>query len=587
MSHRWGFGPVFAVESLLNARRLTIYAGRSLFGGVLLAGLVFTWLSTALDRTAGTAPGSLKHLAHVGEAFYHTLTTLQLSLVLLAAPAATAGAICLDRARGGLTHLLVTDLSDAEIVLGKLAARLAPVVGLLACTLPVTAMATLLGGIDAAALNWSFIICVAVAVLGCSLAMTISVWATRSHDVIMTVVVIWTAGLLALPVWEEFPTGWGITPPPDWFQKLNPFILISAPYSQPGFVGAVDYLVFVVAALAASAILNGVTIASLRRSMAGEADRSRRWSRRGLRGVLPGPPLDSNPVLWLDWHRNRPSRLGRIVWTTFAVVSVLGTIWGVVDASTGASASSALTIVATSQVFVGLLLASASAPAALCEERVRGSLDVVLATPLSTRAIVLGKWLGAFRIVPWLALLPVIAAVAIAVCAPSPVTPPPGAMWPARVITVADRIMIPMLMAGHVLACGAAITSLGLALAILTPRAGRAIGLSVAAYIFLAIGWPMLGSLVAGRFSIGQTWAIGVAFVVFGLSPVGGTVMIMQWLFLFWQLSAPAWLLWLTEGLCILAISAFAAALLWFSIRTFDRRLGRAPERPREAAPKV
>ena len=51
----------------------------------------------------------------------------ELALILLAAPAATAGAVCLDKARGTLDHMLVTDLSNAEIVLGKLAARLVPV----------------------------------------------------------------------------------------------------------------------------------------------------------------------------------------------------------------------------------------------------------------------------------------------------------------------------------------------------------------------------------------------------------------------------------------------------------------------------
>ena len=45
----------------------------------------------------------------------------QLTLVLLAAPAATAGAICVDRRRGTLMHMLMTDLSAGEIVLGKLA----------------------------------------------------------------------------------------------------------------------------------------------------------------------------------------------------------------------------------------------------------------------------------------------------------------------------------------------------------------------------------------------------------------------------------------------------------------------------------
>ena len=70
----------------------------------------------------------------------------QLALVILAAPAATAGAICLDRARGTLSHMLMTDLSAAEIVLGKLGSRLLPVLSMLVCALPILELLTLLGG---------------------------------------------------------------------------------------------------------------------------------------------------------------------------------------------------------------------------------------------------------------------------------------------------------------------------------------------------------------------------------------------------------------------------------------------------------
>ena len=60
------------------------------------------------------------------------------------------------------------------------------------------------------------------------------------------------------------------------------------------------------------------------------------------------------------------------------------------------------------QVAAGLLLLSVSAATSLAEERQRGSLDVLLATPLSTRSIVWGKWWGAFRGVPPLLVLPVL-----------------------------------------------------------------------------------------------------------------------------------------------------------------------------------
>ena len=62
-----------------------------------------------------------QQLAKLGEWFFYTMAGIQISLVLLAAPAAAAGSICMDRARGTLVHVMVTDLSDAEIVFGKLA----------------------------------------------------------------------------------------------------------------------------------------------------------------------------------------------------------------------------------------------------------------------------------------------------------------------------------------------------------------------------------------------------------------------------------------------------------------------------------
>ena len=59
--------------------------------------------------------------AEIGRLFCGAIMVTQLAMVLLVAPAATAGSICLDRARGTLAHMLMTDLSSTEIVIGKLA----------------------------------------------------------------------------------------------------------------------------------------------------------------------------------------------------------------------------------------------------------------------------------------------------------------------------------------------------------------------------------------------------------------------------------------------------------------------------------
>ena len=56
-----------------------------------------------------------------------------------------------------------------------------------------TALAALLGGIDPQALFSLFAVSVAVAVLGCSLALAISVQAAKTHEVIIAVLALWIA----------------------------------------------------------------------------------------------------------------------------------------------------------------------------------------------------------------------------------------------------------------------------------------------------------------------------------------------------------------------------------------------------------
>src|SRR5579875_3304824 len=94
----WGPGPVFVYDWITSARRWQGYALRSLFVLGLLAALVVV----AIGRTRGgvlVVPPGLRAMAQLGEGLYIAVVGTQLTLVLLAAPAATAGAICLDRSR--------------------------------------------------------------------------------------------------------------------------------------------------------------------------------------------------------------------------------------------------------------------------------------------------------------------------------------------------------------------------------------------------------------------------------------------------------------------------------------------------------
>ena len=90
-----GPGPVFEFEWLTGSRRWQLYATRALFVAGLLAALGVVWWTTPY-REWSVNQGQSRLAANV----YLATVGTQLAVVLLVAPAATAGAVCVDR-RGG------------------------------------------------------------------------------------------------------------------------------------------------------------------------------------------------------------------------------------------------------------------------------------------------------------------------------------------------------------------------------------------------------------------------------------------------------------------------------------------------------
>ena len=427
MPLRFGPGPVFVHESIAAARRWQLYALRSLFVLGLLAGLALAWLPVQMQYGKANSSLPIQQLASLGQSFYIAIATMQLVLVLIVAPAATAATICLDRARGTLTHMLVTDLADSEIVLGKLAARLAPVLALVAGTVPVLAIAGLLGGVVIEAIVALTLITLVLAIFGCTLALAISVRASKTHEVLMAVYGIEAVWVLGPLIWKILQVSGVVRAVPAWFWVINPFVLAWAPYWWPKDVSAWQLAAVLGGALALSAGLAAYAVLRLRAEVTNRSGsritRLTAWLGRfhaRLSAWRPGPSLDDDPVLWREWRRGRPSRLARVVWGLFIAASLAGTGWGLCTLSQNYLAGSEfLAFVGGLQATFGLLLVSLTAPTVLAEERVRGSLDVLMTTPLSTDRIVLAKWWGAFRVVPALALLPAIGAIFIAAGEPN------------------------------------------------------------------------------------------------------------------------------------------------------------------------
>ena len=489
-------------------------------------------------------PSKIFAMALLGKVFFLGFVAMQLTLVLLVAPAATAGSICLDRARGTLTHMLVTDLSSAEIVLGKLAARLVPVLGLLACSLPLMEILALVGGLDPDALLGAFIVAVGIAVLGSSLALFFSLWVGKTHEAILATYAVWGLWLLWRPISSIgralFPQA-GFLPPPF---SANPFWLAFAPYQAPRSVAWQDYASFLEVTLALSAMLLAIAVFRLRAIVTRDSVKRRpsrsvleRLRERLARGrPLLKPSLDWNPVFWREWHRSKPSRLSLVI---VALYFALATTFSFSTAIFGGTLAACL--VNAVQVSAGLLILSVIAAVSLAEERASGSLDLLLTTMISTPQIVLGKWLGTYRAVPLFAVLPVVVSFVFAYDRPG--------RWTDVLVLIL-----------YIFCSGAAITSLGIAMATWLPRVGSAVAATVS--IYLAI-------------------TVGLSFTLLWAPPQNGLVMAspFAWAFLWtWETTdrrfpfhfvAPWALIWLV----IMAIAA--VALLIATLANFDRKLGR------------
>jgi ABC-type transport system involved in multi-copper enzyme maturation permease subunit len=567
-----GLGPVFAYERLTSARRWQTYALRAF----VVTALLLTMMTIATAYSSDPGETQIQKYARIGTMYFSALIGVELALVMLAAPAATAGAICLDRARGTLAHVMATDLTDREIVLGKLAARLLPVLALVAGTWPVMAICTLLGGIDPIALALAMAIIVAVALLGCALALALSVWARRPHEVILTTYACWVALVLGGPVWFALSRGGPAVVPSRWLRLSNPYYLVFAPYAAPGQVGPWDYALVFATTLAISLALIGLAVWRVRpvaRRMAGEVGREPALGSIGrLRRWLPGPSLEGNPVLWREWHRSRPSAWMSLLVILVAGGSGLACVVGACDAwKTGitsvgrpSSAQEGAVLGAMVQVIVGLLMLSAVAPLSLSEERQRGSLDLLNVTPLSTWAIVLAKWWGTFRIVPALAVAPGFLGFAFAT-ARHATTPVKSTAWDPD---LGSRVLGASLIVASILAHGAALVSVGLAVATWIQRQSRAIAISVCVYVLTAVAWPILTLIVfRGR----------VAEVLNSFSPIAVVGELTADLLTGSSLERRI----ANAGFGDVTVAAFAASLFWLVGRTFDASFGRVREQRR------
>jgi hypothetical protein len=196
-------GPIITRELLTTPRPLRYYLWRASFSCVLF---ILFW--TAWQSIIGWQDvRELGVLARFGGVLYGMFAMLQLTLMLFFAPLFTAAAVAYEKDRRTFNLLLMTSLSDLEIVLGKLVAGLLNILIILGASVGLIALCALLGGISFGQVASLFAVTAASGVAGGAMGLLIALWRDRTFQSIsltILMVVFSVAGVELFSV--AFPT---------------------------------------------------------------------------------------------------------------------------------------------------------------------------------------------------------------------------------------------------------------------------------------------------------------------------------------------------------------------------------------------
>ena len=196
-------GPIIAREVLTAPRPIRFYVARASYVGLLFVLMWTAWQSLIGWRDVR----EFGVLARFGDILYGMFAMLQLTLIMFFAPLFTAASIAHEKDRRTFVLLLMTDLSDLEIVLGKLTAGLMNILTALAAGVGLLCVCTLLGGISFGQVATLFAVTASSGVAGGALGLVIALWRDRAFQSIaltILMVVLSITGVEAFAI--AFPT---------------------------------------------------------------------------------------------------------------------------------------------------------------------------------------------------------------------------------------------------------------------------------------------------------------------------------------------------------------------------------------------
>jgi ABC-type transport system involved in multi-copper enzyme maturation permease subunit len=433
------FGPILWYDLVRTSRRMRTYLARAAYLLALLAILGILYLNVwPYAQAARLLPSQVARVAAV---FCYTFLIAQYVLMVLATPAFTAGAVAEERQKKTIQFLLITDLRNHEIVLGKLASRMAHLGLLLLAGLPVLGLLELLGGVDPHLVLACFAGTAVTMASAAGLSILASVVARPARAAVILAYG-WMVAYVVVCVLGSVA--------PYWFGK-QPFYAAAAanPLSLDSVIAVIEAGNPVAAAntvfssypiepallrsLGAYSLFHGAVAAAatLTASLL-----VRRASLREPKPPAAGtatarPPVGAQPVLWKETYASIGPRrrwIAMIGFGLLVLVSVAFLVWGVCDRILEMNRMTQyppahvvfgeedywkvvrqylnrwVRIVGTITAMLALVGVAVQAAQSIRVERDRETFDSLLTCPLTAAEILYGKWMGSILSVRWLLL---------------------------------------------------------------------------------------------------------------------------------------------------------------------------------------
>ncbi len=427
-------GPIFSRELAITPRRWQHYVYRVLYPtalAVLMSTAWFIVVGTQEVRNTGD-------MARFGAILLQVVAPLQLAVMCFLSALACVSSIAQEKDRKTIVLLLLTRLSDHEIVLGKLVSSLLPVFSMLLASFPIVGLITLFGGVSWQQILVVYAIALAAILAAGSLGILFALWREKTFQALtMTAIGI----SLWVGLWEAVALVAGDTPLggttlAEVTTALSPFratwsALVNATANSAN--GLPKELLFVGVALGISFMLNVISTLRLRAWNTGrdampgtedeEEEKTVEQAQAGhvdarVRKVdQSSRPVWDNPVLWREmctWAYGRKVLFMRLAYVLLFAAAAAG-IWFTSGAGEGRGSERTIVPIAARTLapflVVSLVIVNALAVTSITNERDGGALDLLLVTDLTPKEFVFGKLGGVAYVAKEMIALPLVLAI--------------------------------------------------------------------------------------------------------------------------------------------------------------------------------